>query len=195
LTAGAPVQIDAPCPEVGRQIRGNPADPLPKPPGGEEDPDLASFTLTRPLARNPWFGLVDELQRDLHSALRARDGVYQGTRGVYPLVNLFENEEGYVLTAELPGVAPEHINVSIEGSTVTLTGERKIEYPVGPSRDEKGTAIHRRERQAGSFRRAFELPAEIDIEKARASHKNGVLTLTLPKSAAAKPRQIAIETR
>ena len=151
---------------------------------------MATYTLARPLARNPWFGLMNELQRDWNSAFNARDGVFQGTRGVYPAVNLSEGEEGYVLTAELPGVAPDAITVSIEGSTVTLSGERKIEYPVG-----KGVAIHRRERQSGSFRRAFELPSEIDLEKAKASHKNGVLTLTLPKSQAAKPRQIAIETR
>lgn len=151
---------------------------------------MATFTLTRPTALNPWLGLIHELRRDLNSASRSRDGVFQGTRGVYPLVNLSESDEGYVLTAELPGVSPDNITVSLEGSTVTLTGERKIEYPVG-----KSTAIHRRERQSGSFRRAFELPAEIDLEHARASHKNGVLTLTLPKAASAKPRQIAIETR
>ncbi len=151
---------------------------------------MATYTLTRPSTLNPWFGLMSELQRDLHSAYRGRDGVFQGTRGVYPLVNLHEGEEGYVLTAELPGVAPENISASIEGSTVTLSGERKIEYPA-----ENGTAVHRRERQSGSFRRAFELPAEIDLEHAKASHKNGILTLVLPKSPAAKPRQIAIETR
>jgi HSP20 family protein len=138
---------------------------------------------------------MNELRRDLDSAFRARGDVFQGTRGVYPLVNLSENEEGYVLTAELPGVSPDHITVSIEGSTVTLAGERKVEYPVGASREGKTTAIHRRERPSGSFRRAFELPSEIDLEHAKASHKNGVLTLTLPKSPAAKPRQIAIETR
>jgi HSP20 family protein len=163
-------------------------------PDAKEDDALATYTLTRPSALNPWLGLFGELRRDLHPAFRAalqpQDGVFQGTRGVYPLVNLHESEEGYVLTAELAGVAPENINVSIEGSTVTLTGERKIEYPVEP-----GTAVHRRERQSGSFRRAFELPAEIDLEHAKATHKNGILTLTLPKSPAAKPRQIAIETR
>ena len=151
---------------------------------------MATFTLTRPTALNPWLGLMNELRRDLNSAFRPQDGVFQGTRGVYPLVNLHESEDGYVLTAELPGVSPDNVAVSLEGSTVTLSGERKIEYPVG-----KGTAIHHRERQSGSFRRAFELPAEIDVEHARAIHKNGVLTLTLPKAASAKPRQIAIETR
>ncbi|MEZ4331113.1 MAG: Hsp20/alpha crystallin family protein [Myxococcota bacterium] len=151
---------------------------------------MATYTLTRPTALNPWLGLMNELRRDLNAAFRAQDAVFQGTRGVYPLVNLSENEEGYVLSAELPGVSPDAITVSIEGSTVTLSGERKIEYPVG-----QGAAVHRRERQSGSFRRAFELPSEIDLDRARASHKNGILTLTLPKSAAAKPRQIAIETR
>jgi len=110
-------------------------------------------------------------------------------RGVYPPVNLQETDEGYVLTAEIPGVAPEDIDVSIERSTVTLSGERKIEYAVGD-----GTAVHRRERQSGSFRRAFELPTEIDLDAAKATHKNGVLTLRLPKSPASKPRQITIET-
>lgn len=164
-------------------------------PGTKEDDELATFTLTRPTALNPWLGLIHELRRDLNSAARPHDGVFQGTRGVYPLVNLHESEEGYVLTAELPGVSPDHITVSLEGSTVTLSGERKIEYPAASSASGKTTAIHRRERQSGSFRRAFELPAEIDLEHARASHKNGVLTLTLPKAASAKPRQIAIETR
>lgn len=155
---------------------------------------MATYTLTRPTALNPWFGLVNELRRDLDSAFRARDGVFQGPRGVYPLVNLHETETGYVLTAELPGVPPSDITVQIEGSTVTLSGERKIEYPVAAA-GEQGTAIHRRERQTGSFRRAFELPAEIDLEAAKASHKHGVLTLTLPKAPSARPRQITIETR
>lgn len=153
---------------------------------------MATYTLTRPSALNPWLGLFGDLRRDpsLRPPFHPQDGVFQGTRGVYPLVNLHESEEGYVLTAELAGVAPDNIHVSIEGSTVTLTGERKIEYPA-----DKGTAVHRRERQSGSFRRAFELPAEIDLEHAKATHKNGILTLTLPKSPAAKPRQITIETR
>jgi HSP20 family protein len=161
----------------------------------KEDDDLATFTLTRPTALYPWLGLMSELRRDLDSAFRPHDSVFQGTRGVYPPVNLHESSEGYVLTAELPGVSPDNITVSLEGSTVTLSGEREIEYPVGDPAAGKGTAIHRRERQSGSFRRAFELPTEIDVEHARASHKNGVLTLTLPKAASAKPRQIAIETR
>jgi len=151
---------------------------------------MATYTLQRPSGRGPWSGLLDELRREVDPALRRPNAAFQDSRGVYPPVNLFETGEGYVLTAELPGVPPESVDVSIEGSTVTLSGERKIEYSVGD-----GTAIHRRERQSGVFRRAFELPTEIDVDAAKATHKNGVLTLNLPKSPAAKPRQITIETR
>jgi HSP20 family protein len=151
---------------------------------------MATYTVQRPSHWSPWSGLLDELRREVNPALGGPSAAAQGARGVYPPVNLFENEEGYVLTAELPGVAPESVDVSIEGSTVTLSGERKIEYAAGD-----GTAVHRRERQSGVFRRAFELPTEIDIDAAKATHKNGVLTLSLPKSPVSKPRQITIETR
>ncbi len=150
---------------------------------------MLTYTLQRPSNWGPWFGLLGELQREMNPALHASRAVFEGTGGVYPSVNLFESEEGYVLTAELPGVAPESVEVSIEGSTVTLSGERKIEYAAA-----EGTAVHRRERQSGTFRRGFELPTEIDIDAAKATHKNGVLTLNLPKSPASKPRQITIET-
>lgn len=150
---------------------------------------MLTYTVRRPLSWSPWFGLLDELRREMNPALCASSAVFEGTGGVYPPVNLFESEEGYVLTAELPGVAPESVEVSIEGSTVTLSGERKIEYAAA-----EGTAVHRRERQSGTFRRGFELPTEIDIDAAKATHKNGVLTLNLPKSPASKPRQITIET-
>jgi HSP20 family protein len=151
---------------------------------------MATYTVQRPSASTPWSGLMDELRRELNPALRSPNPAFQGTRGVYPPVNLFESKEGYVLTAELPGVPPESVDVSIEGSTVTLSGERKIEYAAG-----NGTAVHRRERQSGNFRRGFELPTEIDFDSAKATHKNGVLTLSLPKSPASKPRQITVETR
>lgn len=150
---------------------------------------MATYTFQRPGTWSPWTGLLNELRQEVHPAFRSQAGL-QDARGVYPPVNLQETVGGYVLTAEIPGIAPEEIDVSIEGSTVTLSGERKIEYAVGD-----GTAVHRRERQSGSFRRAFELPTEIDLDAAKATHKNGVLSLELPKSAAAKPRQIAIENR
>jgi HSP20 family protein len=111
-----------------------------------------------------------------------------GWRGVYPAVNLYETADAYMLMAELPGLETEDIDVSLEGSTVTLRGERKIDYA-----NEGGVSLHRRERQVGSFRRAFELPAVIDADKVEAVHRNGVLMLRLPKSAASQPRQISVQ--
>lgn len=155
-------------------------------------------------ANKPFASLSREFQREVNRALRARDAAYRGSRGVYPPVNLRESDEGFVLTAELPGVAPDDIDVQIEGATITLSGERRADFTVGAgaagpeenatNNSEKTISVHRRERQIGSFRRAFELPAEVDLDKARATHKNGVLTLDLPKSAATKPRQIRIDT-
>ena len=143
-----------------------------------------------PALRPRWSRLSDEFRKEARNALRAHDAVFSGTRGVFPPVNLHESDEGFVLTAELPGVPTDAIDVSIEGETVTISGERKIEYAAGGN-----VSVHRRERQSGTFRRAFELPAEIDLDNARASHRNGVLELTLPKSPALRPRQIEVETR
>jgi HSP20 family protein len=125
----------------------------------------------------------------MNQVFRAHDAATDSRRGVYPPVNLLESEEGFVLTAEIPGVAPDALDVSIEGTTVTLAGSRKEEHVTA---DEP--ALHRRERSTGTFRRAFQLPAEIDLDKARATHRHGVLTLDLPKSPALKPRQIQVET-
>ena len=149
-------------------------------------------TILRNSRQNSWpfASLSSDFQRELSAMRRTQDPNFHGNRGVYPPVNLVETAEGFALTAELPGVAPGDIDVSIEGATVTLAGQRKIEYATGD-----GTAIHRRERQSGNFRRAFELPVEIDLDSAKASHKDGVLTLTLPKSPSLQPRQIKIETR
>jgi HSP20 family protein len=149
---------------------------------------MASYSLYRPRAAGPWGGPFDQLRRDI-DALFHRYGGPSGVpgRGVYPAVNLFETPDAYVLTAELPGVAREEIHVSLEGSTVTLSGERQIDY----GGDEK-TSVHRRERQAGSFRRAFELPTGIDGDKVEAVHSNGVLMLRLPKTPEHRPRQISV---
>jgi len=148
------------------------------------------------LYRRPWSAEptspFDQLRREM-DALFNRFGNaperWSGIpHGVFPAVNLYETADTYILTAELPGVAPDDIQVSLEGSTVTLQGERKIAYD-----DQEETSLHRRERQAGSFRRAFELPAVIDAEKVEAVHRNGVLMLRLPKTPEHQPRQITVQ--
>ncbi|MBW2494778.1 MAG: Hsp20/alpha crystallin family protein [Deltaproteobacteria bacterium] len=148
---------------------------------------MAQFSVYRPWVVEPR-SAFDELRRDL-DAVFGRFGSQAPSvrRGVYPAANLYETTDAYVLTAELPGVSPDQIQISLEGSTVTLHGERKIDYAADMS-------AHRLERQSGTFRRAFDLPAAVDPDKVEAIHKNGVLELRLPKTPEMQPRQIAVQT-
>lgn len=149
---------------------------------------MAQYSPYRPRAGDPWG--FDQLRREMDALFSRFAGEPSGGRGVFPAVNLYETPDAYILTAELPGLEPSDIQVSIEGSAVTVYGERRIDYG---SRED--TSLHRRERQVGSFRRAFELPAAIDADKVEAVHRNGVLMLRLPKSPEHQPRQIAIQAR
>jgi len=152
---------------------------------------MAQISVYRPWAADSWRGL-DQLRREmdtLFSRFATDSPLSNSWRGVFPAVNLYETADAYVLTAELPGVETDDIQVSLVDSTVTLHGERKIDYG-----DEEGTSLHRTERQSGSFRRAFELPAAVDSDKVEAVHKNGVLMLRLPKTPEAKPRQISVKS-
>lgn len=150
---------------------------------------MAQYSLQRPWAGAPWGGSFDQLHREMDALFNRFGGrePASGGQGVFPAVNLYETADVYVLTAELPGVDPGNIHVSIEGSTVTLEGERKADYA------QEGISLHRRERQAGSFRRAFQLPAAIQADAVEANHRHGVLTLRLPKTPEHQPRRIAVQ--
>ena len=141
-----------------------------------------------PGAADAWSSF-DRLRRDLDALTQRLTGSPTVRAGVFPAVNLYETADAYVLTAELPGMSADEIDVSLEGSTVTLSGERRID-----DSNEEGITPHRRERQSGRFRRAFELPAAIDADKVEAVHRTGVLMLRLPKHAEHQPRQISIST-
>ncbi len=148
---------------------------------------MAQFRFYRPLAGEPSGGF-DDLRREMDALLSRFGGRGPGGhRGVFPATNLYETSGDYVLTAELPGVSPDDIEVSLEGTTVTLRGERKIDDGNGD------TSAHRRERQSGTFHRSFELPVAVDSDKVQAVHKNGVLMLRLPKAPEHQPRQIAVQ--
>lgn len=105
-----------------------------------------------------------------------------------PSVDVVENKDAYVLHAELPGLEKKDINVSVEDGVLTISGERKFE-----GKDEKDDNYRYYERRYGSFSRTFKLPEHVDAAKIKANHKNGVLELTLPKTEAAKPRQIEVK--
>jgi HSP20 family protein len=104
-----------------------------------------------------------------------------------PSVNIWGDEDKLVLTAELPGITPEDIDVSIQGEHLKLEGERKFDGP-------EDTTCHRRERGFGKFVRSFKLPFDVESEKVSASYKNGVLTLTMPRAEKSKPKRITVKS-
>ncbi|MBN2034382.1 MAG: Hsp20/alpha crystallin family protein [Deltaproteobacteria bacterium] len=108
--------------------------------------------------------------------------------GVFPLVNVTEDKENYYVRAELPGIKADELDISVTGDTLSLTGERRL-----PAEEEKAQ-YHRREREAGSFSRIITLPSQIDAAKANASCTDGILTIVLPRSEQAKPKQITVKT-
>lgn len=103
-----------------------------------------------------------------------------------PAVDIFEDENKVVLKADLPDVDQKDIEVKLENGTLTLKGERKFES------QENLKGYHRLERAYGGFVRYFTLPDTVDPEGVKAEHKNGVLTVTLPKKEIAKPRTIQV---
>lgn len=139
---------------------------------------------------HPWSGetldTFESLRRGVDQ-LFARAGQPTRSQGVHPPVNLYESSDGFVLTAELPGMKLEDIDLAVHGNRLSIRGERRISYP-----DDGRTNLHRRERQVGQFRRAVELPVAIDSEKVEASYRNGVLLVKMPKSAAHRPRRIEV---
>ncbi len=107
--------------------------------------------------------------------------------GVFPLVNLTENNDHYFLRAELPGVAADDIDIQSAHNSITITGERKL------PQENENARFHRRERDAGRFSRVVKLPGDIDSDKIEAKLENGILTLTIPKAEESKPKQIKIQ--
>jgi len=107
---------------------------------------------------------------------------------VYPAINLTEEGDNFYVRAELPGVKPESLDISVIEGKLLIRGERKIEE------EDQQTSYHRREREGGFFRRTISLPLKVDSEKVSANIKNGVLTITLSKSEETKPRKITVKT-
>jgi HSP20 family protein len=111
----------------------------------------------------------------------------QSNRPWTPSVDIYETENELVLKADLPEVDHNDIDVRVENQTLTLAGQRKFEKP------DAGNGYHRIERSYGNFTRSFAVPNTFDTGNIAAAFKNGVLTVTLPKREAAKPRTIKVE--
>jgi HSP20 family protein len=104
-----------------------------------------------------------------------------------PLVDITEDEKGYLIKAEVPDVKKENIKLTVQDDVLTISGERKSE------KEEKGKKYHRVERTYGSFMRSFTLPEDADGSKVSAEYKDGMLNVHLPKSEMAKPKSIEVK--
>lgn len=144
------------------------------------------FNLYNALA--PWQD-IDKLQREMN---RLFETTFSDTRRLsapsFPAMNIWTNEDGAVVTAELPGVNPEDIDISVSGDSLTLSGSRE------PMVDMESVQYHRRERQYGKFTRTFQLPFAVEADKVEAMFEKGVLHIQLPRAEAEKPKKISVKT-
>ncbi len=124
------------------------------------------------------------LQREMNRLFEEFEGIEEAE----PAVNVWSSKNDLVITAEVPGVAPEDLRVHVQDDVFTLEGERKAEDPG------EGVVVHRAERASGRFARSIRLPYPVDHDRVTAKYRNGILTVTLPRSEASKPRQIAVTT-
>lgn len=106
-----------------------------------------------------------------------------------PSLDISEDKENIVIKVDLPGVKQNDIDISIHGNILTIKGERKREE------ESKDRNYHRIERFFGSFVRSLSLPQYVDTNKVKASYKDGVLEITIPKTEEAKPKQIKVEVK
>ncbi len=111
---------------------------------------------------------------------------WKGTN-IIPLVNVSATADSFVITAEIPGVNKEGLDIRIDGDTLTIRGERRSE-PISSE-----LSCHRRERAVGHFQRSLELPGTIDAKRVKATYRNGVLTITLFKETQRGARQVSVE--
>jgi HSP20 family protein len=131
---------------------------------------------------------MDRLMEDAFVAPARRLGIGQGGEDGGLDLDLYEDDDAVVVTASLPGVKPEDVDVSVQGDVLTIRGETRFEQET-----ERGR-WHRRERRVGSFHRRIVLPCPVNTDGAEARFENGILNLRLPKAEEAKERKIRIES-
>jgi HSP20 family protein len=135
------------------------------------------------------FEEFDRMRRQMDrfaSGLESGSGEKFQKAGVFPALNLTEDDHNYYIRAELPGVVSEDLDIQATGKNLSISGVRKI-LP-----ETEGARYHRREREAGQFARVFTLPGLIATGKIEAKLSNGLLRITIPKAEESKPRKISI---
>jgi HSP20 family protein len=131
---------------------------------------------------------MERLRRDMNRLFaQVPTGSVGGVAPAFPAMNVWTGENSAIVTAELPGVAPDDIDISVTGDTLTVKGSRQ------PDELEEGGTYHRRERRYGTFTRAFQLPFQVEPGKVEASFGNGVLQISLPRAEQELPKKIAVK--
>lgn len=129
-----------------------------------------------------WGQLFDGLTHDVGN---------QAQSGWVPAVDFEDRGEHYLVVADLPGIKPEDVEISLDGDALHIKGERLAETDTG---EENGKRFRRTERVYGAFRRSFQLPADVDPDAIEAHGKDGVLHVRIGKQAVTQPRRIAVQT-
>ena len=133
---------------------------------------------------SPLSRIRDELDRFFNYSDFEPGGFYEGW---FPALDVREEKDQLIIKAELPGMKKEDIHVSLHENTLTLSGEKKCEE------EEKSGEMYRSERCYGKFHRSLTLPWSVEPGKINAAYRDGVLTVALPKSEQAKPKQIDVK--
>ena len=150
-----------------------------------------AMELWRPklMGRTPFRELA-RLEREMEEMFGRMPSMWpwgEGERGWAPAVDMVDHKDEIVLRADLPGLTEKDVEVSVQDSMLTITGERKIET------EDKKDDYYYAERSYGRFTRSLTLPAGVDADKVKATFKNGVLEVHLPKAPEAKGRKIDIK--
>jgi len=145
---------------------------------------LVKFNPTRDL-----LNIRDNFDRMVQDLFDRRFDVSESMGELTPAVNIEENENEYLISAELPGVKKSDVKITFEDGALSISGEKRVEN------EEKKDNFHRIERRYGVFSRSFAIPSSIVIDKIDASFKDGVLNVVLPKAEEAKPKQIEVKVK
>ena len=139
--------------------------------------------------RNPWtvFDELESIQADMNRILSGQDAPRFARRAAYPPLNVWASADGLVIDAEMPGVDPQDVEISAVGDELSLRGQVNAQAPA------EGETVLRRERPAGDFQRTLQLPFRANTGAVKATFKNGILRISIPRSEEEKPRKIAIE--
>jgi HSP20 family protein len=143
--------------------------------------DLASWTPFNHLSE-----LRSQINRLMENPLTEFAGNSEFFTGWVPPLDVYEDKDNILVKVEVPGLKKEQIDISLHDGVITISGERKLE-----EKNQDGT-MHRSERYCGRFHRTVTLPKPVANDRVKATYKDGILTVTLPKTEEAKPRQIEV---